>query len=110
MATLQSIISEIKEKTKGFDATNYHGFLAIQVTLKDLGEVFYVEVKDGKLSVEPYSYNDRQANIIMSSAKFVKMINGKLNSVVAFTTGQMKIEGDVGKASELAGLFKECDS
>jgi len=103
---LQSILTQIKEKTASFDPTAHHGFLAIQVTLKDLDEVFYVEIKDGKLSIEPYEYNDRQANLIISSADFVKMINGKLNSVLAFTTGKLKIDGDVGKASELAELLK----
>ncbi|MCL2088059.1 MAG: SCP2 sterol-binding domain-containing protein [Oscillospiraceae bacterium] len=103
---LQEIIGQVKEKTASFNAGDYGGFLAVQVTLKDLDEVFYVEIKNGKLSVEPFAYNDRQANLIISSANFIKLINKKLNSVVAFTTGKLKIEGDIGKASELANLFK----
>jgi putative sterol carrier protein len=35
------------------------------------------------------------------------MINNQLNSTLAFTTGKLKIEGDIGKASELSKLFKE---
>ena len=105
--TRQDIINEIKEKTANFDASNYKGFLAVQVTLSDLKEPLYVEIKDGVLSVEPHEYTDRQANLIMTSANFKKMINGKLNSVLAFTTGKLKIEGDIGKAKELSGLFKE---
>jgi len=101
----QSILDELKEKTSGFDAGSYHGFLAIQVTLKDLKKVLYVEVKDGNLSIEPYEYNDRHANIIISSANFIKLINGKLNKELAFVTGKLKIDGDIGKASELSGLF-----
>ena len=104
--TFQGILNEVKEKTASFDASSYQGFLAIQVTLSDLNEVFYLEIKDGKLSVEPYAYNDRQANLIISSDNFVKMIRKKLNSVLAFTTGKLKVEGDVGKASELSKLFK----
>jgi len=101
----EGILDELREKTAGFDASNYHGFLAIQVTLKDLKKVLYVEVKEGKLSIEPYEYNDRNANIIISSANFVKMINGKLDKVTAFLTGKLKIEGDVEKAKELSSLF-----
>jgi putative sterol carrier protein len=103
--TLENIIDEVRQKTASFDGTQYGGFLAIQVTLSDLDKVFYVEIKDGKLSVEPYEYNDRQANLIISSENFVKLINKKLNAVLAFTTGKLKIEGDTGKVSELAGLF-----
>lgn len=102
----QELINEVKEKTASFDASGYHGFLAVQVTLSDLDEPFYVEIKDGKLSVEPHEYNDRQANLIISSANFKKLIGGKLNTVLAFTTGKLKIEGDIEKAKELAGLFK----
>jgi len=104
--TREEIITEIKEKTAGFDASNYNGFLAIQVTLSDLNEPFYVEVKNGKLAVEPYEYADRQANMIISAKNFNKMINGKLNSVLAFTTGKLKIEGSIEKAKELSELLK----
>jgi len=104
---LENVIKEVKAKTVSFDGSNYQGFLAVQVTLKDLDEVFYVEIKDGKLSVEPYEYNDRQANMIITSTDFVKIINKKLNAVLAFTTGKLKIDGDIGKASELAELFKD---
>ena len=103
--TFEDIMSELKEKTANFDASSYQGFLAIQVTLKDMKKVLYCEVKDGKLSIEPYEYNDRQANLIMTSANFVKMINGKLDKILAFTTGKLKIEGSIEKASELGNLF-----
>jgi putative sterol carrier protein len=99
-------MDELKEKTASFNAKDYKDFLAVQITLKDLNEIFYMEIKDGELNIEPYEYNDRQANIIISSDNFVKMMNGKLNSVVAFTTGKLKIEGNVGKASELSKIFK----
>jgi len=104
--TRDEIIRELKEKTASFDASAYRGFLAVQVTLRDLDEPLYVEIKDGKLSIEPYAYHDRQANLIISSDNFVKLINKKLNATIAFTTGKLKIEGDIGKAAEMAGLFK----
>ena len=105
--TRLEIIEQIKEKTANFDVSKYEGFLALQVTLSDLNEAFYVEIKDGKLAVEPFAYDDRQANLIMTSANFVKMINKKLNSKIAFTTGKLKIEGDISKASELSKLLSK---
>lgn len=103
--TLESILEEIKGKTAGFNGADYHGFLAVQVTLKDLGKVFYVEVKDGKLAIEPHEYNDRQANMIISSGDFVKMINGKASSVTLFLTGKLKIDGNIEKCKEMSALF-----
>ena len=102
--SFQEILEEVKSRTAGFDAAG-RGFLAVQVTLKDMGEKFYVEIKDDRLTVAPFEYNDRQANLIISSENFVKLINGKLGAVNAFLTGRLKIEGDVGKAKEMALLF-----
>ena len=103
----QTIMNEVREKASSFDGSSYNDFLAVQVTLNDLNEVFYAEVKDGKLSIEPYEYNDRQANLVISSDNFIKMINNQLNPTLAFTTGKLKVEGDIGKATELSKLFKE---
>jgi putative sterol carrier protein len=103
----KKIFEDVKSRAVGFDASGYGGFLAIQVTLKDLGEDFYVEIKDGKLSMEPYGYNDRQAKMIISSANFEKLINGKLNPVLAFTTGKLKIEGDISKVQEFSKVISK---
>ncbi len=105
--TLDSVINEVKQKTKAFDGSNYHGFLAVQVTLKDIEDgVFYVEIRDHALSIEPYSYNDRQANLFITSDDFIKIINDKLDPIFAFTTGKLKIDGDAGKVIELANVCK----
>ena len=104
--TLESVVKEVREKAAGYQEGSYNGFLAVQITLTDLNEAFYVEVKDGKLTIEPHEYNDRQANLMVTSANFIKMINGKLNSVLAFTTGKLKIDGDISKATEMANLLK----
>ncbi|MBQ7707075.1 MAG: SCP2 sterol-binding domain-containing protein [Lachnospiraceae bacterium] len=82
-------------------------FLAVQVNItgKDSG-VFYVEVKDHKVSVEPYEYYDRNCAITMNMTDFNKLIDGKLDPVLAFTIGKLKVDGDIGKAVEFAKLVK----
>ena len=104
--TLDNVVNEVREKASSYKEGSYEGFLAVQITLTDLGEAFYVEVKDGKLAIEPYEYLDRQANLKITSTNFIKMINGKLNSVVAFTTGKLQIDGDISKATEMANILK----
>ena len=82
-------------------------FLAVQVNITGkYSGVFYVEVKDGKISVEPYEYNDRQCAITISMADFNKLLDGKLDPVLAFTTGKLKVDGDVGKAVEFSKALK----
>ncbi|MDE7398237.1 MAG: SCP2 sterol-binding domain-containing protein [Oscillospiraceae bacterium] len=83
-------------------------FLAVQINLtgKD-GGVFYVEVKDGKVNVEPYEYNDRSCAITIDPANFDKLVEGKLDPVAAYTVGKLKVEGDLGKALEFSKLIKK---
>jgi putative sterol carrier protein len=103
--SLEEILADIKGKTANFDGSNYNGFLALQVNLTDIDKVFYVEVKDGKLTIEPFEYNDRQAKMSMTSANFSKMINGGLSGTTAFLTGKLKIDGSIEKCKELTALL-----
>ena len=102
--------NELLEKVRGIadkaDVSNTD-FLAVQVNItgKESG-VFYVEVKDHKITVEPYEYNDRNCAVTMSLPDFDKLIDGKLDPVVAFTIGKLKVDGDVGKAFEFSKLIK----
>ena len=82
-------------------------FLAVEVDLtgSDPG-VFYVEIKDGKIAVEPYEYNDRSCKVTMDTADFNKLADGKLDPIMAFTIGKLKVEGDVGKAPEFSKLLR----
>ena len=83
------------------------GFLAVQINITgDDGGVFYVEAKDGRLSVEPYEYNDRNCAITIGMDDFNKLIEGKLDPVKAFFSGKLKVDGDVGKALEFSKLLK----
>lgn len=104
--TYEEIVEKVRTRLKDVKEDKLNGFLAIQVNITGEGEgAFYVEVKDGKLNVEPYEYNDRQAKVIMSSANFLKLLDGKLDPVAAFTLGKLKIEGSVEKVLEFSKLL-----
>lgn len=104
--TFEEIMATVKEKAKEIDGTKTD-FLAVQVNLTgENGGVFYVEVKGGNVSAEPYDYHDRSCAITMSPENFLKFLNGKLDPVLAFTTGKLKVDGDVGKALEFSKLLK----
>ncbi|MBQ1488687.1 MAG: SCP2 sterol-binding domain-containing protein [Lachnospiraceae bacterium] len=83
-------------------------FLAAQINITGKEEgVFYVEVKDHKINVEPYEYNDRSCAITISMTDFNKLIDGKLDPVLAYTLGKLKVDGDLGKAVEFGKIFKK---
>ncbi len=103
--TFEEILNKVKAMAKKIDVSGVD-FIAVQVNLKDLDKTFYVEVKDGKVNVEPYEYNDRSCALTISSADFNKLIDGKLDPVAAFTIGKLKVDGDIGKALEFSKLIK----
>lgn len=102
---------ETLAKVRGIAANeNAEGapFLAVQINLTGKnGGVFYVEVKDGKINVEPYEYNDRSCAITIDPANFDKLMNGKLDPVAAYTVGKLKVDGDLGKALEFSKLINK---
>ncbi|MCM1054138.1 MAG: SCP2 sterol-binding domain-containing protein [Bacteroides sp.] len=97
--------SEIVEKVKAMcnnaELKDYKDHLAVEVAITGEGEgVFYIEVKDGKVNVEPYDYKDRDVRLIASADNFISIAAGKLDPVKAFMTGKLKVDGSIDKALE----------
>ena len=105
--TFNELVEKVRNLSSKADVSN-QDFIAVQVNItgKD-GGVFYVEVKDHKINVEPYEYNDRNCAITMSLIDFNNLIDGKLDPVAAFTFGKLKVDGDIGKAVEFSKLVKK---
>ncbi len=82
-------------------------FLAIQINITgDDPGVFYVEVKDGRISAEPYEYYDRQCAISLSGDDLDLIINNQLDPVKAYEKGLLKAEGDLEKALVFTGILQ----
>ena len=84
-------------------------FLAVQINIEgEENGVFYVEVKDGRISVEPYEYYDRQCAVTISDAEAIteainthrQFISSQVlaNSITTGETNGQEIEIDGVKA------------
>ncbi len=62
-------------------------------------------VKDGEATVNDGLDADADATLIMDGEDYAKMVSGELNPMVAFTSGKVKIEGDLGSIMKLQGMF-----
>ena len=103
--TLQTLLDKLETMKDRVDVSGTD-FLAVQVNLTDADPgVFYVEIKDHRLTIAPYDYHDRSCAVTISMANFNKLIDGKLDPVVAFTLGKLKVDGDRGKALEFGKLL-----
>lgn len=105
--TMEELILKLRDIAKNINIPDSR-FLAVQLNIKDRDPgVFYVEVKDQKINIEPYEYIDRNCAITIKMNDLLKLLDGKLDAVVAFTLGKLKVDGDVGKALEFANLIKK---
>ena len=105
--TYDSVVQATRKKFLNADVSSVSGTLAFQINLIGKVEgIFYIEIKDGQVHVEPYEYYDRNAILTVNATNFTKLINGKLDPVIAFTTGKLKVDGDVNAALELIKFIK----
>ena len=99
--TYEEIVQGAKDVLMNKDVSEFKGHLAVQVDVTGEGEgAFYVELKDGQLFVEPYEYYDHDCRLTASADTFTKLITGKLDAVLAFTTGKLRVDGSIDKALE----------
>ena len=105
--TFDEIFKKVEDMFKDTDASNVTEHLAYQFNITGEGAgSFYVEVKDGKLSIEPYEYYDRDAIFICKADTLFNIISGKTDPVLAFTLGRLKVEGSIEQALKLKNFIK----
>ena len=106
--TYESIVAATRTKFYNADVSNVQGTMAFQINIegKAVNGIFYIEIKDGQVHVEPYEYYDRDVIFTVDSNDFLKIVHRKLDPVFAFTVGKLRIDGDLGKALEIQKLIK----
>ena len=92
----------------GADVSDIHEHLAFQFNIEDpeAGGAFYVEVKEGVLYVEPYEYYDRDAMFICAPDVLLKIADGEMDPVAAFTAQKLRVEGNIEKALRLKEIIE----
>jgi len=63
-------------------------------------------IKDEKCRVEAGIHEKPNCTLKMDSGDFLDMMNGKLPAMQAYTSGKLKIEGDIMKSQLIEKLFK----
>ena len=107
--TYEQVVAKVKAKYENTDASSVNGTLAIQVNLlgKNVEGVFYIEAKDGRVNVEPYDYHDNKAVVTVAPTNLMKILEGKMDPIIAYTTGKVSVSGDRGAVLTLIKLAKK---
>lgn len=97
--TYEELIEQIRKAAKKADASNIKDHVAFQFNVTgEASGAFYLEISNGEIKIEPYEYFDRDVLVTSSADNILKIMNGKLDPVMAFTLHKIKVEGDLGKA------------
>ena len=70
------------------------------------GGDWVVAVKDGTCKVEAGKAEKPTTTIKMADSDFLQLIAGKLDGMRAYTSGKLKVEGDIMKSQLIGRLFK----
>ena len=96
--TFQSLFAIVKENFLKADVSGIHTHMAFEFCVQgEPSGVFYVEIKEGQISVEPYEYHDRDALLTLDGETLLEICNGHLKPMLAYAVGRLKVEGDLDK-------------
>ncbi len=106
--TYEQVVAKVKAKFQDVNADNMDGVVALQINLegKNTNGIFYIEVKDHNVNVEPYEYYDRHAIVTVNPTNLLKLLDGKLDPVEAYNKGKVTVDGDVNAVLTVINLAK----
>jgi putative sterol carrier protein len=68
---------------------------------------YQVKVDNGTCTIEKGTSGESRVTMAMSLPNFVRLMAGLLDATMAFTSGQLKISGDIMFSQNLATWFKQ---
>ena len=105
--TYQEMFEKVKAMLSDADVSGVGEHLAFQFNVTgEAAGAFYVEVKDGALHVEPYTYNGYDAAFTLSAETLFKIAARKMDPILAVTLGKLKVEGNITKALKIKDFLK----
>jgi putative sterol carrier protein len=103
--TVKAVFDRMPEAFQADKAAGVDVVFQYKISGPDGGE-WYATVKDGACEVKEGTHDNPTTTISMSDEDFVSLIEGKLNAMQAYTSGKLKIEGDLMKSQLIEKLFK----
>ncbi len=70
------------------------------------GGEWYTIIKEGQCEAGAGKHEKPTTTIMMADEDFLALISGQLNAMKAYTSGKLKIEGDLMKSQLIEKLFK----
>ena len=106
--TYEELVKKLKSNFEGMDAGKIKEHLAVQFNVAGEAEgALYMEIRDGKVMIEPYEYYDRDILVFVETDALLSIADGELTIYDAFKEGKFYAEGNLAKAELLDALSKK---
>ena len=102
--TVEQVFEEMPANFKSEKAGNLNATFQFNITGDD-GGTWNAKIEDGQANVTKGEAESPNVTITASSADWISIVNGSLNPQMAFMTGKLKVQGDLGLATRLGQLF-----
>lgn len=104
--TYEQIVEKVKKALAKVDASGVKGHLAVQVDVYGEGEgAFYIEVKDGKVDVQPYEYFDHDLRIRCTAGEIISIVEGKKKIIEEVAAQNIEALRHVARLDDFAELL-----
>jgi NAD(P)-dependent dehydrogenase (short-subunit alcohol dehydrogenase family)/acyl dehydratase/putative sterol carrier protein len=107
-AGIASVAAVFEKMPTAFRAEKASGVnVVFQYTISgEGGGEWFAEIKEGACRVEAGKHSSPTCTLAIASADFLDLMNGKLSAMQAYTSGKLKIGGDIMKSQLIGKLFK----
>lgn len=103
--TVKGIFDRITESFQADKAAGIDVVFQYSISGPEGGD-WNVSVRNGVCEAAEGIHSSPTTTILMSDQDFLSMISGKLNAMQAYTSGKLKIQGDLMKSQLIQKLFK----
>jgi putative sterol carrier protein len=102
MADLAGLVDSLEERSDALSTLGYR----VRFDLTDGGSIL-VDATGGTVDVSTAEGGEADTVMKLSSDNLLKLVQGKLNPMIAFSTGRLKVQGSQGVAMKLAALLDD---
>ncbi len=100
MADIGTLLASIEERSEALSTLGYR----VRFDLTDGGSIL-VDATGGTVDVSSAEGGEADTVMRLSSDNLLKLVEGRLSPMIAFSTGRLKVQGSQGVAMKLAGLL-----
>ena len=103
--TVDEILKEMPNRLDADRAEGINVIIAWSLTGAEPGD-YTLTIADGTATIEPGISEDAAATLTVDSDDFKALQTGELNGMMAFMSGKIKIDGDMGSVMKIQGIFQ----